>query len=58
MYSTYVTVYVAAAKGRQTRIQSLLLVIFALFAITVTFPICCDLRLLYDTSKDNKKKNK
>lgn len=49
------TVYITAAKGRQTCIQRAYCFFFC-FACNyrVTFSICCDLRLLYNTSKDDK----
>jgi len=48
------TVPITAAKGRQTCIQGVYCLFPALLAITVIFSIRCDLRLLYDTSKDDK----
>lgn len=49
------TVYITAAKGRQTCIHGVYCLFFCLACnYRVIFSICCDLRLLYDTSKDNK----
>lgn len=51
------TVYTTAAKRRQTCIHGFYCLFFCLDCnYRVIFSICCDLRLLYDTSKDNKVK--
>lgn len=55
MYSTYTHGIYNSSKGETHMYSGSLLPFFlTLLAITVIFSICCDLRLLYDTSKDDK----